>query len=170
MTLKTTLLICLFWVSGFYTLNAVAKDYFPLLTYECNTAKDFLLITNTLLKDGKEKDFKYSDADGTYSLWDLVDIKAGKIVDVRSITKECALSSKKFTVVLEPQIFNYNLTGRCGATLSAAVTILANNVTVMERKPFEFHCLGNVAIITGVKVIGNTGEIKTRTEPKYKYY
>lgn len=170
MTSKTVFFICLFWVSSLYTLDAVAKDHFPLLTYECNTAKDFLLITNTLLKDGKEKDFKYSDADGTYSPWDMVEIKNGNIVDARSITKECKLSSKKFTVILEPHIFNYNLDGTCGASLSTAITILADDISIMERKPFEFHCLGNTDIITGIKAIGSTGEIKTRTEPKYKYY
>ena len=170
MTSKTIFLSCLFWVSSLYTLNAVAKDHFPLLTYECNTEKDFLLVTNALLKDGKEKDFKYSDADGTYSPWDLVDIRKGNIIDTSSIKKECQLSSKKYTVILEPHIFNYNLDGTCGASVSIAITILNNDISVMERKPFEFHCIGNTDIITGIKVIGSTGEIKTRTEPRYKYY
>lgn len=170
MTSKTIILTCLFWASSFYTFNAVAKDHFPLLTYECNTAKDFLLVTNTLLKDGKEKDFVYSDADGTYSPWDLVEIKNNTIIDVSSLTKECKLSSKKYTAILEPHIFNYNLDGTCGASVSTAITILANDISVMERRPFEFHCIGNTDIITGVKVIGASGEIKIRTEPRYKYY
>jgi hypothetical protein len=158
------------WASSFYASNTFAKDSFPLITYECNTAKDFLLVTNTLLKDGKEKNFKYSDADGTYSPWNWVEIKDNKIVDSSSIKKECQLSSAKYTVVLEPQIFNHELDGMCGATISTAITIVSNNVEIMERKAFEFHCSGNTQIITGVKVVGKTGEIKTRTEPRYKYY
>ncbi|MDH5611725.1 MAG: hypothetical protein OEY66_04610 [Gammaproteobacteria bacterium] len=167
---KTIFFTCLFWLSFFCTPNTFAKDSFPLITYECNTEKDFILVTNTLLKDGKEKTFKYSDADGTYSPWDMVKIENNKIIDTSLIKKTCKLSSAEYTVVLEPQIFNQNLDGKCGATISAAITIVSNSAAIMDRKPFDFYCTGNVQVITGVKVIGKTGEIKTRTEPRYKFY
>jgi len=167
---KATLLTALFWASGLYTSNLLAKDSFPLITYECDTAKDIILVTNTLLKDGKEKDFKYSDADGTYSPWDLVNIKSNIITDSSSIKKECQLSAAKYTIILEPQIFNRDLAGKCGANISTAITILSNGNEIQERKPFEFYCTGNIKIITGVKVIGKTGEIKIRKVPRHKYY
>ena len=165
----------LFWTSSILATNAVNKDSYPLITYECDPAKDILLVTNTLLKDGKEKGFKYSDADGTYSPWDMVTIKDNVITDSGSIKKECQLSSAKFTIVLEPQVFNPKLSNQkldsfCGATISAAITILADNIEVMERKAFEFHCSGNTKVITGIKIIGKTGEVKVRKVPRHKYY
>ena len=167
---KIMLLTTLFWVSGFYASNIFAKDSFPLITYKCDKAKDILLVTNTLLKDGKEKTFEYSDADGTYSPWNMVTIKDNKIVDNRSIKKDCKLSSANYTIILEPQIFNKNLAGKCGAFISAAITILADDAEIQERKPFEFYCTANIKIITGVKIIGKTGEIKTRAVSRHKYY
>ena len=167
---KTMLLTTLIWASGLYTSNLFAKDSFPLITYECDPAKDILLITNTLLKDGEEKTFKYSDEDGTYSPWDLVKIKDNNIIDSHSISKDCKLSSANYTVILEPQIFNSNLDGVCGATISATVSILSNGVEIQDRKALEFHCKGNTKIITGIKVIGKTGEIKIRAVPRYQYY
>lgn len=169
-TSKITLLTALFWGSSFYASNVFAKDSFPLITYKCDTAKDVLLVTNTLLKDGKEKGFKYSDADGTYSPWDMVKIKNNKIIDSRSIRKDCKLSAANYSIILEPQIFNNRLDGFCGAVVSTAITILANDEVIKERKAFEFHCSGNTKIITGVKVIGKTGEIKIRAVPRHKYY
>ncbi len=169
-TSKITLLTALFWVSSFCASNVFAKDSFPLITYKCDTAKDILLVTNTLLKDGKEKTFKFSDADGTYSPWNMVKIKNNKIIDSRSIRKDCKLSSANYSIILEPQIFNNNLDGFCGAVVSTAITILANDEVIKERKAFEFHCSGNTKIITGVKVIGKTGEIKIRAVPRHKYY
>ena len=174
-TSKLLFLIPLLWLSNALATNAVNKDSYPLITYECNSEKDTLLITNSILKDGQEKDFKYSDADGTYSPWDMVKIKENSIVDTISITKECQLSSGKYTIILEPQVFNPKLTdqkldGFCGATISAALTIVNDDIDVMERKPFEFHCSGNTKIITGVKLIGKTGEIKLRRVPRHKYY
>ncbi|MDH3343331.1 MAG: hypothetical protein OEY06_03165 [Gammaproteobacteria bacterium] len=172
---QLTFLTTLFWASATLATNAVNKDSYPLITYECDPDKDILLVTNVLLKDGKEKDFKYSDTDGTYSPWDMVTIENNIIVDSGSIKKECQLSSAKYTIVLEPQVFNPKLSdqkldGFCGATISAAITILSNNVAIMERKPFEFYCSGNTKIITGIKIIGKTGEVKTRVVPRYKYY
>ena len=167
---KMILLNILFWTLALFASNSYAKDSFPLITYECDKAKDILLVTNTLLKDGKEKTFKYSDADGTYSPWDMVTIKGNIIIDSRSIKKECQLSSAKYTITLNPQIFNHDLNGKCGSTISTAITILANDEQILERKPFEFYCTGNVKIITAIKVIGKTGEIKTRAVARYKYY
>ena len=176
---KTTsnliLLISLFWASSVLATNAVNKDSYPLITYKCDPAKDILLITNTLLKDGKEKGFKYSDAEGTYSPWDMVTIKNDTIVDTSAIQKDCKLSSTNYTIILEPQVFNPNLAnqkldGFCGTKISAALTILVNNEVIQERKAFEFHCSGNTKVITGVKVIGKTGEIRIRAVPRYKYY
>lgn len=167
---KIILLNALFWVSGLYVSNTFAKDSFPLITYKCDKAKDILLVTNTLLKDGKEKTFIYSDADGTYSPWDMVTIKNNIIVSSGSVTKECQLSSAEYVIILEPQIFNRNLEGKCGSTISTTITILSNNIEVMERKAFEFYCTGNAPIITGIKVIGKTGEIKTKAVTRYKYY
>lgn len=167
---KTLFLTGLLLSSFLYAPTSFAKDYFPLITYECNPAKDFILVTHALLKDGKEKGFKYSKADGTYTPWDLVEIENNKIIDTRSIKNICKLGSVEYSVILEPQVFNKNLDGQCGATISAAITIVANNVAIMERKAFDFYCTGNSPVITGVKVIGKTGEIKTRTEPRYKFY
>ncbi len=174
-TSRIILLTSLFWAPGILATNAVNKDSYPLITYECDTAKDIILVTNTLLKDGKEKGFKYSDADGTYSPWDMVIIKKNTIIDSKSIKKICKLSSAEFTIILEPQVFNpklanQKLDGFCGSTISAAITILSDNEEILERKAFEFHCSGNTKIITGIKVIGKTGEIKTKKVPRYKYY
>lgn len=167
---KIILLNGLFWVSCLYMSNTFAKDSFPLITYKCDKAKDILLVTNTLLKDGKEKTFKYSDADGTYSPWDMVTIKNNIITNSSSIKKECQLSSAKYTITLDPQIFNHDLNGKCGSTISTAITILANDEQILERKAFEFYCTANVKIITGIKIIGKTGEIKTKAVARHKYY
>ncbi|MDH3342294.1 MAG: hypothetical protein OEM07_01065 [Gammaproteobacteria bacterium] len=172
---KIILLGSLFWVSGALATNAVNKDSYPLITYKCDVKKDILLVTNSILKDGKEIGFKYSDTDGTYSPWDMVTIEDNVITDTSSIKKECKLSSGAYTIVLEPQVFNPRLSdqkldGFCGATISTAITIVFKNVEIQERKPFEFHCSGNTKVITGVKIIGETGEIKFREVPRYKYY
>lgn len=170
MTSRLILAIPLLIACSLWNSNAFAKDHFPLITYQCDQAKDTILVTNKLLKDGEEKNFKYSDADGTYSPWDLVEIKNNVIVDSKSIRKECKLSSGEYSVILEPQIFNHDLGGFCGANISIAITILSKNMALLERKAFEFHCSGNTKIVTGVKVIGKTGEIKIREVPRHKYY
>lgn len=170
MTSKSVLLITMFLTSCLWASRSHALDHYPLITYQCDQSKDIVLVTNRLLKNGEEKTFKYSDADGTYSAWDLVKIKDNVIIDSSAISKECKLSSGQYKVILEPQIFNHDLSGFCGANISVAITILKNNVEIMERKPFEFHCSGNIKIITGVKIIGESGEIKIRDVPRHEYY
>ncbi|MDH5711784.1 MAG: hypothetical protein OEZ15_09000 [Gammaproteobacteria bacterium] len=170
MTSKSVLLISMSLTSCLWTSGSFAIDHYPLITYQCDQTKDIVLITSRLLKGGEEKTFKFSDADGTYNAWDLVKIKDNTIIDSSTIIKDCVLSTGQYRVVLEPQIFNHDLAGFCGANISVAITVLKNNVEIMERKPFEFHCSGNTKIITGVKIMGSSGDIKIRDVPRHEYY
>ena len=54
--------------------NAAASEVsYPLVTYKCNVEDDIISITNSLLPDDEGPTFKYSDENGTYSPWDLVE-------------------------------------------------------------------------------------------------
>ena len=68
--------LMLFSITAFYAVTASAEDsiIYPLITYKCNPAADIITLTNTLLKGDEGASYKYSDAEGTYSPWDLVDI------------------------------------------------------------------------------------------------
>lgn len=151
-----------------------AEAIYPLVTYKCNAEADIITLTNSLLKSDEGAAFNYSDEDGTYSPWNLVEIdrrtEHTRIVRTKKITKKCTLSSGEYTITLEPQIFSRNLEGTCGATISSAFTISFDGFDIKERTPFEDYCRGNSPIITRVTVFGKTGEIKTKNIPRYKFY
>lgn len=153
---------------------AEAEAIYPLVTYDCNPEADIITLTNSLLKSDEGAAFNYSDEDGTYSPWNLVEIdrrtEHTRIVRTKKITKKCTLSSGEYTITLEPQIFSRNLDGNCGATISSAFTISFDGFDIKERTPFEDYCRGNSPIITRVTVFGKTSEIKTKNIPRYKFY
>ena len=66
---------CLLSSSPLWTGPALAETFYPLITYKCDTGADIITITNTLLRTEEGKNYSYSDAEGTYSPWDLVDIE-----------------------------------------------------------------------------------------------
>jgi len=152
-----------------------AEKIYPLVKYKCDVANDVVMVTHSLLKGDIAKNYKYSDADGTYSPWDLVEIDnsndRSKIVKTRKITKSCELSSGEYTFTIEPQLFGRDLKGRCGASISTALTITASDgFEVLERTPFENFCKGNAPIVIRVTTFGKTGEVKIKRIPKYKFY
>lgn len=150
------------------------ETFYPLLRYECDKQADMVVVTNSLLKGDKGETFDYSDKDGTYSPWDMVEIDRSsgraKIVKKSKIIKNCELSSGAFTVVLEPKPFGKTLDGRCGATISASITITYDGIDILEKTPFENYCHGNAPIITRVTAFGKTTEVKIKRIPKYKFY
>ena len=168
------LYILLFLTSLFWTPASRAETFYPLITYHCDTSADVIKITNTLLRGDKGKDFKYSDADGTYSPWQMIDTEKvdgqRKVTHKRKITKTCNLSSGKYTVILDPQTFFDDTGDHCGDTISAAVTIDHVDDEILERQPFEGFCLGNAPIITQITVSGKTGRVKLKRIPKYMFY
>ena len=153
---------------------SAGEPVYPLVTYKCNPEADIITLTNTLLKSDEGASYKYSDEDGTYSPWDLVEIdrrtERTRIVKTRKIVKTCTLSSGDYTVTIEPQVFSKNLNGTCGASISSAFTVTFDDFDIRERTPFEDYCRGNSPIITRVTVFGKTGEVKIKRIARYKFY
>jgi hypothetical protein len=157
-----------------WTGAAFAETYYPLITYKCDIDADIITITNTLLHTDEGKKFTYSDTDGTYSPWDMVDIEhknnSSRITRTRKLAKTCKLSSGEYQTTLEPQVFSRDLSGRCGASISGAVTVEFDGIDIQERLPFEDYCHGNAPIITRVTVFGKTSEVKIKRIAKYNFY
>ena len=167
-------LIFSFAATAYMAGATAAEAIYPLITYKCNVEADIITLTNSLLKSDEGAAFNYSDEDGTYSPWNLVEIdrraEHTRIVKTKKVVKKCTLSSGEYTITLEPQIFSRNLNGTCGATISSAFTVSFDGFDIKERTPFEDYCRGNSPIITRVTVFGKTGEVKTKRIARYKFY
>jgi len=166
--------ICLFISFAYSAGISAAETLYPLVTYKCNPDDDIITLTNSLLKGDEGAAFKYSDEDGTYSPWDLVEItrktSRTRIVRTKKITKTCSLSTGEYTITLEPHIFSRDLSGVCGASISSAFTITLDGFDIKGRTPFENFCQGNAPIITRVTVFGKTSGVKIKRIAKYKFY
>lgn len=166
----------LFITSLSWLPDSIADDgtIYPLVSYQCNPASDIAVVTNKLLNAEEDAKFNYSDEEGTYSPWDMVEIdrseKNPKITETRKVTKNCKLSSGDYTITIEPHLFGRKLTGKCGTSISAAVTITYDGVDILERTPFESFCKGNAPVIIRVTTFGKTSEVKIKRIPKYKFY
>jgi hypothetical protein len=171
---KTGLLIYFCTTSVFAAGTTAGEAIYPLVTYKCNPEADIITLTNSLLKNEEGAAYNYSDEDGTYSPWDLIEIDRKpnhtRIIKTKKVTKVCKLSSGEYIVTLEPQVFSQDLSGSCGATISSAFTVTFNNLDIQQRTPFEDYCRGNSPIITRVTIFGKTGEVKTKRLPRHKFY
>jgi hypothetical protein len=164
------LLLAPTWAGG-----AVSTEtFYPLIKYACDQQADILTVTNTILKGSEGEHYQYSDELGSYSPWDMVDIDRtsarAKIVKKRNIVKTCELSSGVYTVLLEPKPFGKTLDGRCGASISASITVTYDGIDILEKTAFEDYCHGNSPIITRVTTFGKTSEVKIKRIAKYKFY
>jgi len=171
---KLRLLILISSANAHVAGVSASEAIYPLVTYKCNPDSDIITLTNSLLKSSEGASYKYSDEDGTYSPWDLVEIdrreERTRIVKTKKIIKTCALSSGEYTITIEPQVFSRNLKSTCGASISSAFTVTFDEFDIKERTPFEDYCRGNSPIITRVTVFGKTGEVKIKRIPRYKFY
>ncbi len=172
MPVKMALLLLV--IASIWTLNADAETHYPLITYKCDTEADIVLVTNSLLKTNEGKSYSYSAENGTYSPWNMVEIDRNpektKIIRTIKVTNTCTLSSGKYTILLEPQIFSKDLSGRCGESISAALTVQYDGFDLLERTAFDDYCKGNAPVITRVTVFGKTRKVKIKKIPRYRFY
>ena len=171
---KPGLIILFCTTTAYATATSANEADYPLVTYKCDPDADIITLTNSLLKGDEGASYNYSDENGTYSPWDLVEIDRRtartRIVRTKKIVKTCTLSSGEYIITLEPQVFSRNLSGTCGASISSAFTVSHDGIDIKERTPFESYCRGNSPIITRVTVFGKTGEVKIKRIAKYKFY
>ncbi len=171
---KLKLLLLLFLFVIYATRVSAGETIYPLVTYKCNPDADIITLTNSLLSSEEGASYEYSDENGTYSPWNLVEIDRNtartRIVRTRKITKQCELSSGVYTITLEPHVFSRNLRGTCGASISSAFTVRYDGYDIQGRTPFESYCRGNAPVITRVTVFGKTGDVKIKRVPRYKFY
>ena len=158
-----------------YVVDTYATETtYPLITYKCNPEADIITLTNSLINSDEGASYQYSDKNGTYSPWDLVEInnktEGTRILRTKKIINQCELSSGEYTITLEPQVFNRNLDENCGASISSAFTVSHDDIDIQQRTPFEDHCRGNSPIITRVTVFGKTGEVKIKRIARSKFY
>ena len=168
-------LLMLLLLLAMYAIETYATETtYPLVTYRCNPEADIITLTNSLINSDEGASYQYSDKNGTYSPWDLVEInnkaEGTRIVRTKKIIRQCELSSGEYTITLEPQVFNRNVDADCGASISSAFTVSHDNVDIQQRTPFEDHCRGNSPIITRVTVFGKTGEVKIKRIARAKFY
>jgi hypothetical protein len=170
--LRLLLLFCAATVPA--TTVTAADAIYPLVTYKCSPEADILTLTNSLLSNEEGATYQYSDEDGTFSPWNLVEIDRNSerthIVRTKKITRSCKLSSGEYMLTIEPQVFSRDMNGTCGATISSAFSISFNGIDIQERTPFEDFCRGNAPIITRVTVFGKTGEVKIKRVPRFTFY
>jgi len=170
--LRSLILFCI--AAAPVTSVSAADAIYPLVTYKCNPEADIMTLTNSLLMNEEGASYQYSDEEGTFSPWNLVEIdrtsERTQIVRTKKITRNCKLSSGEYTMTIEPQVFSRNLNGTCGATISSAFTISFGGIDIQERTPFEDFCLGNSPVITRVTVFGKTGEVKIKRVPRFTFY
>lgn len=166
--LLTAFLICTFAAETF-----ASKTIYPLVTYKCNPADDIITLTNSLIPEDEGATYQYSDADGTYSPWNLVEVNISndtRIVRTKKITRQCILSSGEYIVTLEPQVFNRDAEGDCSARISSAFSVTHNGTKIQPRTAFEDYCSGNSPVITRVTIFGKTGEVKIKRIPRSRFY
>ncbi|MBL4712236.1 MAG: hypothetical protein JKX75_07020 [Gammaproteobacteria bacterium] len=168
-------LFTLIFTSTVYITGAFASEtIYPVVTYKCDVDADIITLTNSLLIGDAGAAFNYSDAEGTYSPWNLLEIDRSttrtRIVKTKKIKKTCSLSSGDYTVTIEPEVFNRNLSGTCGASISSAFTVNHYNVIIKQRTPFEDDCRSNAPIITRVTVFGKTSKVKIKRIARSKFY
>ncbi|MDH5472848.1 MAG: hypothetical protein OEY87_03065 [Gammaproteobacteria bacterium] len=156
--------------------SALADTMYPVITYTCDTAADVIKIKNEVKWNEEGKAVSYADGDeiAVFNPWDWVSIEdrpPRKLIrENKIIEKSCQLSSGLFKVLLRPHIFNVDALAKCGDQISVRVTVLRGGSILLDSQPMQEFCHGNSPIIRGIKIAGESGDIKIVNVPRHKFF
>jgi hypothetical protein len=168
MAYRTILIIAAICVWGHP--GAQANELNRVISYTCDRQNYQINIGYEVIVGTQPKYFD-AELSGKYDPGSLIDIvdDGDKTVVVwsGSIKKECDINKRKYTIIIEPQVFNTNVLGRCGAALSGAAIVYRKNKVVLERTPFEEDCNDLKPMITNISIDVTKEEIIiTRVDPE----
>lgn len=122
----------LLFLASTYAHPAIAVDDGAIVT--CDQQKKILKIEHILEpSNGFWK--KYPSTGINFS--DLLIIKKDRVIRHKTKTFKCRLNDANIKVTIEPQPFNDDIQGQCGAAVTGIITVARNDKTVLNREPFD---------------------------------
>jgi hypothetical protein len=115
--------------------NASAEDNRRIITYNCDTANDQIIIEYLCCGDETFEALTNKKVSNAWYPWDLVtaDKSGNHIIKTKKIIKTCVLSDGKYKITIGPEPGNWNLQGEHGGDLSAWVEISKNGKKVIHK-------------------------------------
>lgn len=165
-------LLMLFMISS----HVLADKVYPVITYTCDVAADVIKIKNEVKWNEEGEAVKYFEEENNavFNPWNWVTTETTVTKKMTRATgmaeKNCQLSSGIYKIILQPHIFNPNTDGKCGDQISILVTVLRGGTELLSKQEFQDFCHGNSPVIRGIKVQGDTGDVKIFKVARHKFY
>ena len=132
-----------------------SDSIYKFVKYKKNISEDEFIISyiSAYNKEGREM-IKNIDKNSWY-LRDLIKWNdKGFVVDKTKIVKECVLSDGKYKIEIMPVPGNRNVNARCGAWLTAKVTVYKDDKLIFTKR-FEVDCHSIEGRIRQIKIKAN---------------
>jgi hypothetical protein len=113
--------------------NASAEDDRRIVSYNCDTANDQIIVEYLCCGNEKFNELKDKKLSNVWYPWDLVTTNKSLIIKVKEIIRTCVLSDGKYKVTIGPEPGNWNILGEEGASMAAWVKISKNGKEVIHE-------------------------------------
>ena len=121
--------------------------------FDCDRANDMIVLTYEAADENPDATPTKDAQRNRWSPWELVamadDDHIGKLNYVK---KRCRLSDGKYSVTIVPAPGNYNVQGRCGAWITARVTVAKGSSYIVKEYSFESDCMDTSPITTRIVI------------------
>jgi len=170
--LQPLISICLLFIVS-WSVSADSSRAWPIITFTCDKSKNEVKLKNEIKWGEKGERFPFSEEQGTYNPWELVEMEdrgtRTLVSEKKTLDLSCELKATNYRFVIRPKIFNPNFKGRCGDRLSVKVSVYKDKYTILENKDMEPYCHGNTLILRGIKVQGGSNKVKLYEVPRSRF-
>ena len=132
-------------------------EFHTLVRYQCNKTENFLSISYLGAADEEGEALLASAGSDDWNTRNLLEINDnvwGTVTGIKSEERSCQLTDNLYHVVVSGNADNWNLSGRCGTHVSAAIHITQNGKSIYKGT-FEGHCEHEMyrPVLTNIKIV-----------------
>ena len=150
---------------------ARADSFYVLFGYTCELAQDRVAVHFRGAYNEAGEAMMAAKKRNEWEPWSLMVMKddGDHVKSLKTIRRVCKLKSGTYHVSMGPKPGNWNIQGRCGASISAWAEIRRGRTVVLPQHAMEDDCHSKNPITTRIEISGGREPVITTMEKEAFY-
>lgn len=149
---------------------AGAEWFHRLVGYQCDVENNQVVLTYRGAYNQAGEEMVRNKGPREWDPWSLSKRnEEGFFATRKTVRGHCDLADGRYDIEIGPAWLDQNISGVCGANMSAWARVRKGSKVILDRHPFEVYCHPGDLVTTRIVIKSGGKEVLMKTSPRYQF-